>query len=148
MTMTAGRARATGYQGYSETLPRTEETVSVARGLVLKACAAWEIGNETAEAAALVLSDLVTNAVNHARGDSLRVIAECPPGDRLYLAVVDMDPSRVPMLRTPGDDDTDGRGLVLVDVLAHRWGCDLLGPARRPNRKRCWAELKVKKAAR
>ncbi|MFH8467571.1 ATP-binding protein [Streptomyces sp. NPDC017991] len=143
MTMTANRARATGYQGYSETHPRTRETASVARGLVRTACATWRLGDETAETAALAMSELVTNAVNHARGHSLRVIVDRPADDQLYLAVVDMDPSRVPMLRAPGGDDTGGRGLILVDVLADRWGYDLLGPARMPNRKRCWAEMKV-----
>ncbi|GAA1281833.1 ATP-binding protein [Streptomyces javensis] len=115
----------------------------MARGLVRTACAAWGLGDETAETAALAMSELVSNAVNHARGHSLRVIVERPANDRLYLAIVDMDPSRVPMLRAPGGDDTDGRGLILVDVLADRCGYDLLGPARRPNRKRCWAEMKA-----
>ncbi|MFI6694971.1 ATP-binding protein [Streptomyces sp. NPDC050433] len=128
MTMTANRARATGYPGYCETHQRTKETASVARGLVRTACAAWGLGDETAEAAALAMSELVTNAVNHARGHSLRVIVDRPADDRLYLAVVDMAPSRVPMLRTPGGDDTDGRGLVLVDVLADRWATTCWAP--------------------
>lgn len=143
MAVTRARANATGCPGYSETHPRTEQTASLARGLASTACAAWGLGDETAEAAALVVSELVTNSVRHARGHSLRVIVERLADDRVYLAVVDMVPSRVPVLRTPGGDDTGGRGLVLVDVLSDRWGYDLLGPTRRPNRKRCWAELRA-----
>jgi anti-sigma regulatory factor (Ser/Thr protein kinase) len=92
------------------------------------------------------MSELVTNAVCHARGHSLRVIVDRPVDDRLYLAVVDRASSRVPMLRAPDRDDTEGRGLVLIDVLSDCWGYDLLGPARRPNCKRCWAELAVKES--
>lgn len=143
MTMTtAARSRPTGPPGYTETLPRAEETVQTARSLARAAVATWGMDG-LARAAELVMSELVTNAVLHAWGPSVRVIVERPASDRVRLAVVDRAPQRTPELRTPGPDDATGRGLLLVDEAADKWGYDVLGPHLRPWGKRVWAELKV-----
>lgn len=86
------------------------------------------------------MSELVTNAVLHASGPSLRIIVERPADDRVRLAVVDREPNRTPQLRAPGPDDATGRGLLLVDNAADRWGYEVLGPHVRPWGKRVWAE--------
>lgn len=143
MTMATVRPRPTGHPGYSETHPRTEETAAIARRLAVTACATWGLPDEVAETAALVVSELASNAVRHAWGPSVRVIVDRPADDRVYLAVVDRFPSRTPELGKPGEGDTTGRGLVLVDALSDRWGYTLLGPHLRPWGKRCWAELTV-----
>ncbi|MFF0737730.1 ATP-binding protein [Streptomyces chartreusis] len=143
MTMTASRPRAKGYPGYSESRPRTEETAPLARGLARTACAAWNLPSEVAESAALVMAELFTNAVRHARGPSVRVIVNRPSDARVYLAVIDHAPECLPHLRTPQSEEQGGRGLVIVQSLSERWGYDRLGPAARPWGKRCWAELRV-----
>ncbi|WP_155057531.1 ATP-binding protein [Streptomyces blattellae] len=142
--MATVRPRAKGHPGYSETHPRTEETAAIARRLAVTACAAWGLPDETAEAAALVVSELASNAVRHAWGPTVRVIVDRPSDDRVYLAVVDRAPRRTPELGKPGDGDVSGRGLVLVDALSDRWGYDQLGPHRRPWGKRVWSELTTK----
>ncbi|MGI5436673.1 ATP-binding protein [Streptomyces shenzhenensis] len=139
---TAARSRPTGPPGYSKTLPRAEETVQTARSLARAAVATWGM-DHLATAAELVMSELVTNAVLHAWGPSLRVFVERPADDRVCLTVVDRAPQRTPKLRTPGPDDATGRGLLLVDDAADRWGYDMLGPRLRPWGKRVWAELEA-----
>lgn len=147
MTMTATRPRPKGHPGYSETHPRTEATAPLARGLVRTACAIWGLPDEVTEAAAVVMAELVSNAVRHASGPSVRVTVDRLGDERVRLAVVDRAPHRLPELRTPEDEEQSGRGLVLVEAMSDRWGYDRLGPAHRPWGKRCWAELTVKQVA-
>lgn len=144
MTVTAARPRETGHPGYSQTLPREPEAAEKARRLARLAVTGWELGDDAAETVALVLSELVSNAVRHTRSRLLLVLVERPTPDRVRVAVVDKDAYRLPVIRTADVDSVSGRGLVLVDALADRWGCDRLGPETRPTRKRVWAELQVK----
>ncbi|WP_328503424.1 ATP-binding protein [Streptomyces sp. NBC_00457] len=147
MTMTATRPRPKGHPGYSETHPRIEATAPQARGLVRTACAIWGLPDEVTEAASVVMAELVSNAVRHASGPSVRVTVDRLGHERVRLAVVDRAPHRLPDLCAPEDEEQSGRGLVLVEAMSDRWGYDLLGPARRPWGKRCWAELAVKQVA-
>jgi anti-sigma regulatory factor (Ser/Thr protein kinase) len=144
MATTAARPRETGYPGYSQTFYREPETAEKARRLARLAVTGWELGDDAAEIAALVLSELVANAVRHTRSRLLLVLVERPTPDRVRVAVVDRDAYRLPALRAADVDSINGRGLALVDALADRWDYDLLGPETRPTRKRVWAELLVK----
>ncbi|MBR8642750.1 ATP-binding protein [Streptomyces tuirus] len=128
------QARPTGCPGYSETLPRKSASVSAARRLVRVALAAWDL-DELADDAALIVSELVTNAVQHARCRSVRVAVTRPEPTRVRIGVVDRS-KRLPELREPHQGDESGRGLVLVGALAQDWGTDQL-----PWGKRVWAEL-------
>ncbi|MFJ5222690.1 ATP-binding protein [Streptomyces sp. NPDC088400] len=69
--------RPIGHPGYNETLPREPESAATARRLVRAACAAWEL-EELAEDGALIVSELVSNAVQHARRESIRVVIDRP----------------------------------------------------------------------
>ncbi|WP_274912523.1 ATP-binding protein [Streptomyces sp. WZ-12] len=142
ITMTAARPRATGYPGYNTTHPCVGEAAAAARRLVRTACATWGLEGH-AEIGALIISELVANAVRHTTSHSIRVIVDRPAATQLRLAVVDKDPYALPVLRFPGDEDERGRGLLLVDRLSERWGCDVLGSAVRPWGKRSWAELRI-----
>ncbi|MEU3947942.1 ATP-binding protein [Streptomyces sp. NPDC029526] len=135
MPQPATRARRTGCPGYSETLPRLPESAAPARCLVSTACAAWGLG-DLAEDAALVVSELVANAVRHARKGTLRVVVERPGADLVRIGVVDFSREH-PVPRAHGPEDESGRGLVLVAHLAEDWGTDPL-----PWGKRVWAELR------
>ncbi|TLQ38632.1 ATP-binding protein [Streptomyces marianii] len=141
-SMTAARPRRTGHPGYNLTKPRQAATAQDARRLARVALAAWGLDDEAATAA-LVLSELVANAVRHAWGPSVRIAVDLPTADRVRLAVVDRAARRLPELRVPAPGDTTGRGLLLVEECADRWGYDLLGSGIAPWGKRVWAELKV-----
>jgi anti-sigma regulatory factor (Ser/Thr protein kinase) len=68
----------------------------------------------------LLASELVTNAVIHARTE-LRLQLELR-GDLLHLAVRDGNPWMLRLVIVPGPQAEGGRGLWLVDQLAQAWG--------------------------
>ncbi|GHH83174.1 ATP-binding protein [Streptomyces sulfonofaciens] len=120
-------------------LPRTPRSAGRARALLRSQLAAWGIAGEPAETAELLLSELVTNAVRHAgtpRGREIAVRLARYEG-RLRVEVADADDRR-PLPRTADLDDTGGRGLRLVHLLAERWGCC---PRRYGIGKAVWAEV-------
>lgn len=140
----AVRPAAIGHPTYSVTKGAVPESVEEARRLVRQAMSAWGLG-EHSDTAALLISELVTNAITHTPSRSIRVIVARPAPSLVRLAVVDKAPRRVPELRPADAGAESGRGLRLIDVFAYRWGYDLLGshPTRGPWGKRCWAELRV-----
>ncbi|MFJ4517440.1 ATP-binding protein [Streptomyces sp. NPDC088816] len=129
------RPHPTGHPGYSETLPGLEESAETARKLVRTALAAWYL-EELEDTAILVVSELVANAVKHTNSRVIRVVISRPSERFVRVGVVDR--ARVmPELINPDDDlPTGGRGLLLVDALAERWGTDLHRWG-----KQVWAEL-------
>ncbi|MFE3638423.1 ATP-binding protein [Streptomyces cellostaticus] len=73
------------------------------------------------EIAELLTSELVTNALVHTDRDAV-LTAVVSAGGGLRVEVRDFV-ARVPLPRTPvTDEDTNGRGLVLVESLADSWG--------------------------
>jgi anti-anti-sigma regulatory factor len=71
--------------------------------------------------AVLVASELVTNAVVHTQGP-LRLRLEWRE-EQLYVAVHDGSPRLLRLAVDPGDPEAEGgRGLLIVDQLASRWG--------------------------
>ena len=82
---------------------------------------------------ALLVTELVTNAILHAR-TMVRVILE-RGADFVRVEVRDGSPVR-PALRNHGLDATTGRGLALVSQLADSWGVDVDGTG-----KVVWAQL-------
>ncbi|WP_413798882.1 ATP-binding protein [Streptomyces iranensis] len=135
MSVTA-TPRPTGHPGYSQTMRRVPESAEAARKLVRTALAAW--GQEDLiEDAELVITELVSNTVDHARLESIRVVVTRPSETFVRLGVVDRSRD-VPYLRTDSNgDNTRGRGLLLVDALTDRWGTD-----RYRWGKQVWGELK------
>jgi anti-sigma regulatory factor (Ser/Thr protein kinase) len=100
----------------------------------------WRAGQAASEDAELVLSELVTNALRvPAPGDRLvGVRIECRGrGELLRLEVSDAGAGR-PEVQRSGELDNGGRGLLLVEALAHRWGVD---ERRAGIGKTVWAEL-------
>ncbi|MEK2478433.1 ATP-binding protein [Streptomyces noursei] len=84
------------------------------------------------ELAALLTSELVTNALLHTEGGA---VVTAWVTDRLRVEVRDFA-ERCPEPRAPSVDGTSGRGLMLVRALADAWGI-------RPERigKCVWFEL-------
>jgi two-component sensor histidine kinase len=119
---------------FAENLERIPESAAVARTLVTDALTAWEL-MQLKDTAALVLSELVSNAVNHARGEGMRVSVIRRADRRVRLSVIDRDRTR-PRVRPMTMDGEGGRGLVLIDAVSVAWGVDVL-----PGGKRVWADL-------
>ena len=119
MPPSATQVRPTGHPGYSETLPREPHSAATARRLTGAALSCWGL-EELAEDAALIVTELVANAVRHARGKTIRVVVERTAVRRVRLAVADF--SRVRPVVRDGGDDGGGRGLLLVAALVAGWG--------------------------
>ena len=84
------------------------------------------VSPERCDDAALVVSELVGNALRHGSpmaGGTLRVGWQLE-GHRLRLEVTDGGSASEPMMRRPLDAATavSGRGLAIIDVVAEAWG--------------------------
>ncbi|WP_329216702.1 ATP-binding protein [Streptomyces sp. NBC_01485] len=116
-------------------MPRT-------RALAHAVLGEWGVSQDVLESAELVLSELVTNAlcvpVPSDRRVGVRIARSLAEG-LLRLEVSDAGSGR-PEARAPGDEETCGRGLLLVEALAHRWGVEeRVGGIG----KTVWVELKA-----
>lgn len=102
-------------------LPATARSVTDARRFVTDALRSWGRG-ELADTAALLTSEVVTNAVLHARTTVDLVIRELRDG----IAVEVSDGSRMPPQgRRTTPQSTTGRGMTLLDQLAATWDVDV-----------------------
>lgn len=98
-------------------------SVRAARELVMDACRAWLLPG-LRHSAALIVSELATNVVCHARTDF--VVTVFRRNRCLHVAVQDGD-ARYPRVAEPVPEDrlsppAGGRGLRLVHRIADRWG--------------------------
>ncbi|WP_445548306.1 ATP-binding SpoIIE family protein phosphatase, partial [Frankia sp. CiP1_Cm_nod1] len=116
-------------------LPAEPESAVRARSVVGRVLTGRRLA-AVADDALLLVSEVVTNAVLHARSDLvLRVHQE---GDRLRVSVDDREGTRMPRRRTSGDDRESGWGLMIVDVIARGWGVETTGDG-----KRVWFDLAI-----
>lgn len=85
-----------------------------------------------------IVAELAANAATHGRvpGRDFRLTLYVV-ADVLRIEVSDTYGDRLPHVQRPAPDAESGRGLVLVDALADRWG---VAPGPRP-RKTVWAEI-------
>jgi anti-sigma regulatory factor (Ser/Thr protein kinase) len=95
-----------------------------ARALVTDACREWEL-EHLIGSACLVISELVTNAVQHARTVVLVRVAR--RGHYLHLSVQDgsTEPPRVPGTQSSRAQAERGRGLHLVGAFTTAWGSNV-----------------------
>ncbi|MFI5040611.1 MAG: ATP-binding protein [Acidimicrobiales bacterium] len=101
-------------------LPADDASAGTARRFVARSLSGIE-GADVREAAVLLTSELVTNAVRHAGGECVLVV-DVDAG-RVRIEIHDQASQR-PILRRLAVTDQRGRGLALVDALARRWGSD------------------------
>ncbi|MEU4267958.1 SpoIIE family protein phosphatase [Streptomyces sp. NPDC026092] len=90
------------------------------------------------DSAVLMVSEMVTNVLIHTDGDAL-LVAEvtCDDASKRRMRVEVSDASdELPHKRHPGEMASSGRGLVLMEMLAHAWGVDPRGEG-----KSIWFEL-------
>ncbi|MFD5557543.1 ATP-binding protein [Streptomyces sp. NPDC127068] len=142
--MTSSRTQAV-YRGsptYSQTFPCEPSTASTGRMLVRGLLALWRL-SDLADRAGLVVTELIANATRHTPCPEVRVIIRRPGAAWVRVGVVDREPSRLPTLGPTCDEDESGRGLLLIDAVADRWGYDLHRRGRHPWCKEVWAEIHV-----
>ncbi|MEV6740453.1 ATP-binding protein [Streptomyces sp. NPDC051104] len=118
----------------STSLPRVSASVPTCRHLVRETLTDWKLP-EAVDAAELVVSELASNAVRHARHGEFRLKLQRLDGGRVRVAVIDKSRT-LPVMCTAAADDVGGRGLALVDALSHAWGAERL-----PWGKRVWADV-------
>ncbi|MCX4555580.1 PAS domain S-box protein [Streptomyces phaeochromogenes] len=99
-------------------LPAVPDSVPEGRAFLTKALTSWDC-TTTADDARLLLSEILTNAVQHAQGPlGLHL---CRTATELTVEVSDHSP-HLPQPRLAAEDDESGRGLILVRALADTWG--------------------------
>ena len=120
-------------------LPRSPSSVGTARRFIAARTAAWSFPEPAADQLVLIGSELVTNAVLHAR-TGLTLTLELRE-DRVRISV--KDHSQTPAtLRHYRPDALTGRGLGVVAALSDRWGVSTAADG-----KVVWAELQANGAA-
>ena len=100
-------------------LAREPASAAEARSQVRAAIAVWNAPVDK-DVAVLLTSELVTNAVKHAEGESVVLGIRCGRG-RLRVDIHDMSPAP-PVLTSASAGAEEGRGLMLVSDLAAEWG--------------------------
>lgn len=119
-------------------LPAAPASVFLARRFTRQLLDGWDLSQEQVESVELVVSELVTNAARHSE-DAVEVGLSCV--DHLLRVEVGDSSHRMPAAvdaSDVGEQATSGRGLLLVDALASRWGVESEGLG-----KLVWAEFDV-----
>jgi anti-sigma regulatory factor (Ser/Thr protein kinase) len=119
-------------------LPPEPRSATRARQLAREHLAQW-CPAEMVETAALLVTELVTNAVLHAR-TAIVLKIDAAPG-LVVLRVADQS-NTVPIPRAYARDAATGRGLALVDELATAWGVE-----HSANGKEVWCEIEFEDSA-
>lgn len=133
MTMTAATV---GPQRYQERYAARLEAAAQARRDITLVLETWGLP-QLVDVAEQVVTELVANAVEHT--DAATVGASITRTGKESARIVVTDTSRTrPTPGTPSPDDEHGRGLLLVEALAHDWGSEPVHGG-----KRVWAELRA-----
>ncbi|MFI1419282.1 ATP-binding protein [Streptomyces sp. NPDC020731] len=122
----------------------------LARRFAVRRMEAWghPPASDVSCAIALVVGELAANAVRHGRVPGrdfgLRLALDAAAG-LVRVEVADAAAARLPSASAPSScpEGESGRGLLLVDVLALRWG----SAPRRPVGKTVWADVSVEAPA-
>jgi len=95
---------------------------------------------DLAEACELVAGELAANATIHAASSFTVSLSRRGVGVRI---VVGDTSAHAPHPRTADRESSDGRGLHMIDVVAARWGCELVDGG-----KLVWADIEPSSTAR
>jgi anti-sigma regulatory factor (Ser/Thr protein kinase) len=124
-------------------LSSTLRGARLARRLTERQLADCQYPSESAEH---IVAELVANAVQHGRvpGRDFRLTLALDTQGALRIEVTDLRAERIPRIPAASAPEQEviaegGRGLLIVDALADRWGVDIA--AEPPARKVVWATL-------
>jgi hypothetical protein len=109
-------------------------SVPASRHVVVELMRAWGVPQDRDDAALLV-TELVANVVDHVQGVASLTLELAVSDGWLRIAVVDGSAIR-PVVRELESDHPRGRGLLLVQAIADRWGAE-----DHRGGKRVWFEL-------
>jgi anti-sigma regulatory factor (Ser/Thr protein kinase) len=104
-------------------LPADATAPGRARLFLRAATQKWGVADDLAQDAAMVITELVANAVDHARSESTLSVAV--KRGTLCVAVRDARPGPVPRPAPIDPTAPRGRGLQMVDALTSAWGVTL-----------------------
>ncbi|MEU5905879.1 ATP-binding protein [Micromonospora sp. NPDC047467] len=114
-------------------LPPSVEAARQARELVATGCRRWGMPTLT-EPAQIAVTEMVNNVVAHAR--TLMSVRLAPQDSTLQLAVRDHSAHRPAFAGLSPPTRAGGRGLLLIDTVARRWGTSMV-----PDGKVVWCVL-------
>ncbi|MGC1213825.1 MAG: ATP-binding protein, partial [Micromonospora sp.] len=100
-------------------LTPTVSAAREARALVIDGCARWGV-RDLAEPACIAVTEMVNNVVAHAR--TPMTVRVAPRDSSLHLAVRDHSRRQPAFAGLAPLTSTGGRGLLLIDTVARRWG--------------------------
>ena len=118
------------------TLPASSESVRTGRYATRMVLSAWRLSC-LEESAVLVVSELLTNAVRHARDTGVIELDLHATRAWLRIEIQDRD-RRWPRPRVLNELSESGFGFVLIDALTAKWGV-----RETETGKAVWAELDV-----
>jgi anti-sigma regulatory factor (Ser/Thr protein kinase) len=101
-------------------LPAEASAPGAARAFLRCVAEEWGVDDDLVQDAAMVITELVANAVDHARTESTVSLGVTPAG--LRVAVRDTRPDHVPRPAPIDPTAPRGRGLQMVDALTTEWG--------------------------
>jgi two-component sensor histidine kinase len=120
------------------TLPAEDHSVRLARHAAHVVLSAWRLAHME-EAAVLIVSELVTNAVRHAKGTDVVEVDLHATRTCLRIEIQDFD-RNWPQPRIPDGFEESGFGFILVNALAGAWGVRETEAG-----KAVWAELDIRR---
>jgi anti-sigma regulatory factor (Ser/Thr protein kinase) len=105
------------------TLPFAAESAHTARDGLASWMESLEVDGENSDDARLVISELIGNAVRHARplADGTVQVRWAAVDRELAISVTDGGARTTPERLDAGMSDVSGRGLSIVEALASRW---------------------------
>ncbi|MCT2589811.1 ATP-binding protein [Streptomyces sp. N2-109] len=122
---------------YTTLLPADTAWLSGVRRLTSARLRHWGLGSGTVEDAVLIADELFANAVQHGSAsarDEVSLSLALGHGE-LRIAIADTS-SLTPRCRQPSEDEECGRGLLLIEAVADKWGTEPVGCG-----KATWAVL-------
>ncbi|WP_392754710.1 ATP-binding protein [Streptomyces sp. LN590] len=125
-------------------LSSTRRGARLARTLAVQQLTEWcglPYESDTARSVALVTAELASNAITHGHlpGRDFRLTLLLLP-HAVRIEVTDTRPDRLPPKPPLAPTDaTSGRGLLLIEAYANRWGCSI----RDAYTKTVWAEMAI-----
>lgn len=130
-------AQAQGVRTWTTTMPASPRAAWLAREATWEALLTWHL-THLHDTAALLASELVSNAVIHANANGAEVELRLHASHtELCIEVQDPDPCPPHICNPDGFDET-GRGLLIVEAISNSWGVRAL-----PTGKIVWAELGI-----